>query len=326
MNAERPAGKMVLLVACCCLANAVAAQDLRKENLRRPMILALWDKEMIQIIDQSGKVEREYSVKSSCTEPWKLKDSKILYVDFGNQAVKVISEENETVFERKFKTEIDTCQPLPDGTIVVGVCDEHRPRIVELSRDGQIRKEVLLQATATPDHPGPLVHHQIQKVRKLQNGNYLVCQTQHGLVREYDQTGKIVWEFQLKDNNPWCAVRLKNGNTLIGAGYYTTKPTEVIEVSPEKKIVWTLANSDLPKHFNMVRTVYDVQRLSNGNTAVFSFVWTSKGEKGVDAFEITPGKRVVWEFDHPELVLGMFITDEIEQYAEFNLGPPRNNQ
>jgi len=319
MIAVKPVGTIVLLVTCCCLAKTVAAQDVRKENLQRPMILTLWDKKTIQAIDRDGHVERQYSVKSSCTDAWKLKDGNILYVDFDNRAVKIISAEDETVFEYKFETEIDTCQPLPDGTIVVGVCDQRNPRIVELSRHGEIRREVLLQASGE-------VHHQIQKVRKLQNGNYLVCQTQQGLVREYDETGKIVWEFELKDNNPWCAVRLKNGNTLIGTGYYTEKPTEVIEVSPQGKIVWTLANSDLPEHFNMTRTVYDVQRLSNGNTAVFSFVWTTKGEEGVDVFEITPQKRVVWEFDHLELVLGMLITDEIERYAEFNLGPPEANK
>jgi len=290
------------------------------------MLLTLWDKQTIQTIDRDGKMEKEYPVGSRCTDAWKLKDGNILYVDFGNRAVKVMSEENETVFQYKFETEIDTCQPLPDGSIVVGVCDEHKPRIVELSRDGQIRKEVPLQAPVTSDHPGPLVHHQIQKVRKLQNGNYLVCQTQMRLVREYDETGRIVWEFELKDNNPWCAVRLKNGNTLIGTGYYRKKPTEVIEVSPENKIVWTLENSDLPKHFSMTRTIYDIQRLCNGNTVVFSFVWSTRGEKGVDVFEITPRKEVVWAYDHPELLLGVFITDEIEQYAEFNLGLPKSNQ
>ena len=326
MNAVRPMGKMVLLVACCCLAKTAIAQDVRKENFQRAMILTLWDKQTIQTIDRDGKLENEYPVQSRCTDAWKLKDGNILYVDFENRAVKVTSGENETVFEYKFETEIDTCQPLPDGSIVVGVCDEYKPRIVELSRDGQIRKEVPLQAPVTSDHPGQLVHHQIQKVRKLQNGNYLVCQTQMGLVREYDETGKIAWEFELKDSNPWCAVRLTSGNTLIGTGYYRKKPTEVLEVSPDNKIVWTLENSDLPKHFGMVRTIYDIQRLSNGNTVVFSFIWTTKGEKGVDVFEITPQKEVVWEFDHPELLLGMFITDEIEQYAEFNLGPPKDNR
>ena len=214
MNAARPVGKMLLLATCCCLAKTAMAQDVRNGDLQRTMILTLWDKQTIQTIDRDGKLEREYQIKSRCTDVWKLKDGNILYVDFGNRAVKVISEENETVLEHKFETEIDTCQPLPDGTIVVGVCDEQEPRIVELSRDGQIRKEVPLKAPVTSDHPGPLVHHQIQKVRKLQNGNYLVCQTQQGVVRE-------------------C--------------------------------------------------------------------------------------------DHQELVLGMFITDEIEQYAEFNLGLPKNN-
>jgi len=59
---------------------------------------------------------------------------------------------------------------------------------------------------------------------------------------------------------------------------------------------------------------------------VFNFLFSNRGEKGVDVFEITPRKKVVWEFDHERLVYGMFIIDEIEQYAEFNLGLPRKNQ
>lgn len=319
MNAVRPAGNMILLVTCCCFAMTAMAQDVRKANRQRAMIVTLPMKETIQTIDEDGATEREYPVKNRCTDVWKLEDGSILYAEFENQTVKMMSAGNETVLEYKAETEIHTCQPLPDGTIVVGICHEHKPRIVELSLDGQIRKEVPLQASGK-------VHHQIQKVRKLNSGNYLVCQTQQGVVREYDETGKIVWEFELKDSNPWCAVRLKNGNTLIGTGYYAKKPTEVIEVSPEKKIVWTLENSDLPEHFNMTRTIIDIQRLSNGNTAVFNFLFSNRGEKGVDVFEITPQKKVVWEFDHENVVYGMFVTDEIEQYAEFNLGPPRNNE
>ena len=35
-------------------------------------------------------------------------------------------------------------------------------------------------------------------VRKLDNGNYLVCQEGEGRVREYDSNGKIVWEYAVE--------------------------------------------------------------------------------------------------------------------------------
>ena len=173
MNAVRPAGKMILLVTCCCFATTAMAQDVRKEKLQRAMILTLPMMQTIQTIDEHGKTEREYPVKNRCTDVWKLKDGNILYAEFENQTVKMMSARNETVFEYKAETEIHTCQPLPDGTIVVGICHEHKPRIVELSRDGQIRKEVLLQASGK-------VHHQIQKVRKLRNSNTLSVRPSRG--------------------------------------------------------------------------------------------------------------------------------------------------
>ncbi|MGA2581868.1 MAG: hypothetical protein ABSG31_01215 [Tepidisphaeraceae bacterium] len=90
---------------------------------------------------------------------------------------------------------------------------------------------------------------------RLPSGNTLIsCQT-HG-VREVDPTGKIVWEFTQKD----CpdirlfilqeAQRLSNGNTVICNWCpLNLKNTadwpgsvQVIEVTPDKHVVWALAS------------------------------------------------------------------------------------
>ena len=76
-------------------------------------------------------------------------------------------------------------------------------------------------------------------------------------VREYDDDGKVVWEYKLdlggrprrratapRGTAPsvFGALRLPNGNTLIGGG----NNNRVLEVTPEGKIVWSIDQKELP--------------------------------------------------------------------------------
>jgi hypothetical protein len=90
---------------------------------------------------------------------------------------------------------------------------------------------------------------------RLPNGNTLISCQSHG-VREVDHAGNIVWEFTQKD----CpdiklfilqdVVRLANGNTIITSwcplNVKDTKDwpgtVQVIEVTPDKKVVWALSS------------------------------------------------------------------------------------
>jgi hypothetical protein len=97
---------------------------------------------------------------------------------------------------------------------------------------------------------------------RLTNGNTLINSEKNRLVREVNPKGETVWEFHLRDDpttgdktdlpegivmgNNQTADRLANGNTIIccstgGAkGIDRIKHVQVIEVSPDKKIVWAL--------------------------------------------------------------------------------------
>jgi hypothetical protein len=87
---------------------------------------------------------------------------------------------------------------------------------------------------------------------RLKNGNTLISGNQHGYVREVNPKGEIVWELN-KDDLPGFplytvhqSVRLANGNTVIcnWGGFLRKedwdKVVQVIEVTPDKKIVWAL--------------------------------------------------------------------------------------
>jgi len=80
---------------------------------------------------------------------------------------------------------------------------------------------------------------------RLPNGNTLVDLTHSNMSVEVDPSGKIVWQLTNADlptpllKDPCGAQRLPNGNTVItsyGAGDQTVK---MLEVTPEKKVVWT---------------------------------------------------------------------------------------
>jgi len=91
---------------------------------------------------------------------------------------------------------------------------------------------------------------------RLPDGNTLISGNQHGYVREVNRKGEIVWDLE-KDDLPGIPLqtvqevtRLANGNTLInnwaGSRPKSEWPTvvQLIEVTPDKKIVWALRDWD----------------------------------------------------------------------------------
>jgi hypothetical protein len=86
---------------------------------------------------------------------------------------------------------------------------------------------------------------------RLRNGNTLISGNQHGYVREVNREGTVVWEVNKNDlpGIPLYTVqevtRLANGNTLInnwvgGVQGDWTGVVQLIEVTPDKRVVWAL--------------------------------------------------------------------------------------
>ena len=187
-------------------------------------------------------------------------------------------------------------QPLASGHIVIA--ESGPARIIEVNRAGEIQAEVKL----TVDKPHP--HMDTRLVRKISNGNYLVCHEGDGKLREYNPEGKVVWEYQVPafgkpangghgpkawGNKLFSAVRLANGNTLIATG----NGHSVIEVTPEKQIVWHLKQNDLPNITLAWVTTLEV--LANGNYVIGN---CHAGPGQPLLVEIEPkSKKVVWTFD-----------------------------
>jgi hypothetical protein len=82
---------------------------------------------------------------------------------------------------------------------------------------------------------------------RLKNGNTLLTDESDKLTREVNPKGETVWELKPQDlpeeyrfiNTQTCT-RLANGNTIICSRGGSGKGPQLVEVTPEKKVVWVL--------------------------------------------------------------------------------------
>lgn len=192
------------------------------------------------------------------------------------------------------RVEVHAFQRLPGG--VTMIAESGPARIIEVDPAGKLLRQIKLKV----DHPNP--HTDTRLVRKLANGHYLVCHEGDGAVREYDGTGKIVWDYPVPlfgeqrrpghgpeayGNSAFAALRLPSGNTLISTG----NGHGVIEVTPAKDVVWRLKQDDLPKI--KLAWVTTLQVLPNGHIVLGN---CHAGKDNPQVVEITRDKEVVWTF------------------------------
>lgn len=207
----------------------------------------------------------------------------LLQTSFGN-VVEVDAEGKEVWRYEAGKTdrggpiEIHAFRRLGNGLTMIA--ESGAARIIEVDRDKKIVHSIPLSV------PNPDAHRDTRLVRPTPNGNYLVAHEALGVAREYDRAGKIVWEYNV-GSKLYSAVRLKNGNTLIGTG----DGHRVIEVSPEKEILWQIQEKELAGV--QLAWITMVDRLENGNTWIVN---CHAGPENPQVLEVTPEKKVVWSF------------------------------
>ena len=82
---------------------------------------------------------------------------------------------------------------------------------------------------------------------RLNNGNTLITNEKHALTREVAPDGRTVWEMALSElpekyrlDDCQSCVRLKNGNTIFCSRGNNGLSPQLVEVTPEKEVVWVL--------------------------------------------------------------------------------------
>lgn len=268
----------------------------------RRFIAADSSKKRVAIIGEDGAVEWERKI-GPLHDLHVLANGHVLLQDSWTHVIEVDPKADKVVWEyeatsapgnRNRRIEIHAFQRLPNGhTMVV---ESGRTRILELDSDGQIASWIPLKVA----NPSP--HRDTRLVRRLANGNYLACHEGDGAVREYSPTGRVVWEYDVPlfgrqraeghgidafGNQCFSAVRLKNGNTLIGTG----NGHSVIEVTPAGQDVWSLHQNDLPGI--QLAWVTSLQVLPNGNILIGN---CHAGPDNPQLIEINRRKQVIWTY------------------------------
>ena len=263
------------------------------------LLVADYSTKRIAIIDSSGKMEWEYKI-DDLHDLQLLPSGNVLFQTNMTHLVEVEPKSNKVVWEydaQKMnddgkRAEVHAFQRLADGKTMLA--ESGRARIIEVNQSGQIVKLIRM----TVDHPS--THSDTRLARKLENGHYLVAHEADGKVREYDQKGVVVWEYEVPlfgkekkgghgpeawGNSLFCALRLANGNTLVATG----NGHGVIEVTPEKEIVWQVSQDELAGI--KLAWVTTLQVLGNGNIVLGN---CHAGKDQPQIVEITRDKKVVW--------------------------------
>ena len=259
------------------------------------------DKGKVAIVDATGKVQWEYANKAETHDLQLLPNGNVL-LPLPKSTVGEVDKDGKIVWQfeckpkegSKDRVEIHAFQRLEDGLTMIA--ESGNRRIIEVDKDGKIVREVPLTVEK------PSSHRDTRMVRKLANGNYLVCHEGDGKIREYEPSGKVVWTYVMElggrprspghgveghGNEVFGAVRLPNGNTLIAGG----NNNRVLEVNPKGEIVWKIDQSELPGI--KLAWVTTLHVLPNGNIIVGN---CHAGPENPQLFEITRDKKVVWTF------------------------------
>ncbi|HAM74005.1 MAG TPA: hypothetical protein DCM86_20460 [Verrucomicrobiales bacterium] len=234
------------------------------------------------VVSSEGKIEWEYACRSP-QDCWRLPNGNYLFC-FATGALE-LTPDKKVVWEYKApeKVEVHSCQPLPNGRVMVVECGTSR--IIEVGRDGKIAKEIAL-------HTDPAIHthNQFRGTRKASNGHYFVCFKGEGKIVELDGEGKVLRAIKVP-GDPHEVLPLPDHHLLVTCG----DGHKVIEFDAREKVVWELNETDLPG--NPLRLMAGCQRLPNGNTVFCNYLGHGHLGEQPQFFEVTRDKKVLWQFD-----------------------------
>lgn len=280
----------------------IAVQPASAVEPARRFVASDSSKKRIAIIDEKGDIEWEYRI-GPLHDLHVLPSGNVLFQTSMTHLLEVEPKSEKVVWEYDARTsngnegrpvQVHAFQRLANG--VTMIAESGPARIIEVDASGKLLKKIELKV----EHPH--VHRDTRLARKIENGNYLVCHEADGTVREYDSTGNVVWEYEVPlfgrepkgghgleafGNQCFSVVRLKNGNTLIGTG----NGHSVLEVTPDKKIVWSIHQNDLEGI--QLAWVTSLQVLPGGNILIGN---CHAGPDNPQIIEVTRDKKVVWKF------------------------------
>ncbi len=226
-------------------------------------------------------------------DAWKLANGNILFSHrFG---VREVNPAKQSVWDfkvprEKGKQEINSCQPLKGGKVLILDCGNQK--LLEVNRQKLVTLSIDL-----PDG-GKNPHNRYMQARKTPQGTYLISYRDKKNILELNAKGKVIWQYALKENDrPFTAIRLKNGRTLVPC----ITSNRIIEISPDGKTTWELNIKD-DLGFQILYPV-GVHVRKNGNLVVINSDYHHKKgmNNDVQAFEINRQKKILWTLNKADL-------------------------
>ena len=266
--------------------DACAADNQENSKLSHRFACTDYTQGKVYIVSAEGVVEWEYPAEH-CNDLTVLPNGNLLFNT--GHGVREVTRSKEVVFNYESKSTVYACQRLANGNTFVGECNSGR--LLELSPSGEVVHEVRLLPVGQDGGSAYM-----RNARQLENGHFIVAHYGTDVVREYDETGRIVLEIPAA-GGPHSVARLANGNTLISCGDHPGGP-RVFETDATGKVVWEVKEGDLLGV--SLKFASGFQRLNNGNTIVAN--WLGHGHLGEapQLIEFTADKRVVWTYANPE--------------------------
>jgi hypothetical protein len=200
---------------------------------------------------KGGKAVFEFAgTQSEVNTARRLADGNTMLVEAGDRPrILVVDAKGAIVGETPIKTQVTNhhmesrmTRRLADGNYLV-------PQLLDKVVREYTPKGEIVREFRTPDEPKdawPFT------AIRLADGNTLVTCTHGNMVVEFDAKGAIVWKVTNADferpllNDPCGAQRLPNGNTVICSYAVGDGGTKLVEVTREKKVVWTFVEESGP--------------------------------------------------------------------------------
>ncbi len=200
----------------------------------------------------TSKPKEGYTGRVEVHAVQRLADGLTMIAETGNLRIIEVDRDGKIVHEvpltvDKPNTHSDTrlVRKLPDGHYLV--CHEADGKVREYDRSGKVVWQYALglaDRPATPGHDGHGDH--VYGALRKGDGNTLIATGNGNRVIEVDRDGKIVWKVE-RDELPgihlcWVTTLklLPNGNLIFGNCHAGPENPQLIEVTRDKKVVWTL--------------------------------------------------------------------------------------
>jgi hypothetical protein len=179
-----------------------------------------------------------------------------MIAESGNQRLIEVSKDGKieheiplTVDKPSAGSDTRLVRSVPGGGYLVA--HEADGKVREYDRQGKVVWQYALDLNGLPASPGLTGHGvNVFSAKRLPNGNTLIGGGNNNRVIEVNPSGKIVWSVESKDlpgiTLAWITTidPLPNGDLIFGNSHAGPDNPQLIEVTRDKKVVWTFKNLD----------------------------------------------------------------------------------